>query len=442
MGSYILQFLSGEKSKTLNIFRAIIRISGIILGVFMISLSVDAQISVSDCIEQANTEIWNRFVDKYGIIHDYVGEIPTPYDCRLSRPNAFGWWTPIENGAFFTGLYLAAACERANLTNSNIEKDKARILAQGLLKLASVSDVPGFISRGVSTDGETHYPIGSTDQTIPWFYGLYIYLKSDIPTTKEKEIIRNKIIEVINAVRLNDWKFPSDGMFTGRFRDNLLENRFLEVSCYLFVLKAMHEITQDKTWSNKYHMALNEKPEGSERTRAEICSEGIKYEREFWKERKSMSYLWIYVKNQASLTELFKLEENEAIKTFYYQGLNSNREFVIQVIKDYNKFDNEDNKVFGSKNWRECYPYWYPQFNKQEAIEISGMKDEGKVGERRAYERNYMSTPLAAAAIVALAGDNEDCKIIEQAICHYDYSKLYLSEFFFAEVAYYALSEK
>ncbi|MFW6326772.1 MAG: hypothetical protein ACOC2F_00510 [Bacteroidota bacterium] len=402
-------------------------------------LSAQVHISAKDAIDSANKILWDKFVDKYGIINDFVGERPTPYDCRLSRPNAFGWWTPIENGAFFTGLYLATVCERVKLTNSNVDKDKARILAQGLLKLALVSDVPGFISRGVSTDGKTHYPIGSTDQTIPWFYGLFAYLKSDIPTTKEREIIENKIIEVINAVRLNDWKFPSDGMFTGRFRDNLLENRFLEVSCYLFVLKAMHEITQDKTWSNWYHMALNEKPEGSKKTRAEICSEGILYDREFWKERKSMNYLWIYVKNQASLAELFKLEENEAIKSLYAEGLNNNREFVMQSVKDYNKFDNEDNKVFGNTNWRECYPYWYPQFTKYEAIELSRLKDEEKVGERKTYERDFMTTPLAAASIIALAKNSSDCKLIKEVISHYDYSKLYLSEFFFAKTAYYAL---
>jgi hypothetical protein len=52
-----------------------------------------------------------------------------------------------------------------------------------------------------------------------------------------------------------------------------------------------------------------------------------------------------------------------------------------------------------------------------------------------------MINPLAAA-IIALAGDATHQKIIEDVICHYDYSKLNMSEFFFAEVAYYSLMEK
>ncbi len=127
-----------------------------------------------------------KFIDKYGIVNDFVGERPTANDCRLSDPTPFGWWTPIEDGAFFTGLYLIAVCDRAKRTKNETDKDKARILAQGLLKLASVSDVPGFIARGVSTDGKTHYPNGSNDQTIPWVCGLYYYLKTDIPSAKKR----------------------------------------------------------------------------------------------------------------------------------------------------------------------------------------------------------------------------------------------------------------
>ena len=48
-------------------------------------------------VERAHAETWRRFVDEHGIMRDYVGELPTPEDCRLGRPNAIGWWSPIEN---------------------------------------------------------------------------------------------------------------------------------------------------------------------------------------------------------------------------------------------------------------------------------------------------------------------------------------------------------
>ena len=53
-----------------------------------------------------------------------------------------------------------------------------------------------------------------------------------------------------------------------------------------------------------------------------------------------------------------------------------------------------------------------------------------------------MKNPLAAAAILALADDGARRDAIERAIRHYDYSKLHMSEFFFAECAYYALPAK
>jgi hypothetical protein len=52
-----------------------------------------------------------------------------------------------------------------------------------------------------------------------------------------------------------------------------------------------------------------------------------------------------------------------------------------------------------------------------------------------------MRHPLAAAAVVALAGEASARPQVLKAIRHYDYAQLNMAEFFFAEVAYYALPE-
>ena len=64
-------------------------------------------------LAQAHQETWKRFVDEHGVVRDYVGELPTPEDCRLGRPNAIGWGSPIENGPMFTGMYLDAMVTKA-----------------------------------------------------------------------------------------------------------------------------------------------------------------------------------------------------------------------------------------------------------------------------------------------------------------------------------------
>ena len=67
------------------------------------------------------------------------------------------------------------------------------------------------------------------------------------------------------------------------------------------------------------------------------------------------------------------------------------------------------------------------------------MADVAKAGERKTYERIYMRNPLAGATLIALAGHPEARETVARVVRHYDYSKLNMSEFLFAETAYYAL---
>jgi hypothetical protein len=53
-----------------------------------------------------------------------------------------------------------------------------------------------------------------------------------------------------------------------------------------------------------------------------------------------------------------------------------------------------------------------------------------------------MRHPLAAAAVIALSGDASARPLVLKAMSHYDYAKLNMAEFFFAECAYYALPER
>ncbi|MCL4194690.1 MAG: hypothetical protein KJZ87_23330, partial [Thermoguttaceae bacterium] len=177
-------------------------------------------------------------VARYGIIHDYVGELPAPEDCNLGKPNAIGRWSSIENGPMFTGLYLPAACRRACRSGNPSGAAQARRLAHGLSKHASVSDVPGFIARGVGADGVCHYPLGSDDQPHPWFYGLHAYMRSEIPTPGERQEIAAKMREVAGVLQSTGWNCPCDGAFTGQFRGGFQGHLFRDAARYLFLLRA------------------------------------------------------------------------------------------------------------------------------------------------------------------------------------------------------------
>ena len=396
------------------------------------------QTSVSIAVDQAHAELWNRRIDKHGVILDYVGEIPTPEDCSLGRPNAIGWWSPIENGPMFTGLYLPAACERARRSGDPADKANARRLAHGLLKCASVSDVPGFIARGMGTDGRCHYPLGSDDQTHPWFYGLHAYFTSSIPSDEERQQIAKKMREVADVLETTGWKCPCDGAFKGQFRGAFQGHLFRDAVRYLFMLRAMYDVTQDSVWLERYRKALAERPAKSDKTRVQICAEGYAPDREAIKAIDEYQ-LWIYVGSQGALAKLVAMETDESLRAQYRSGLAVNARNALASVEAHKEFDNNDTKVFGNANWRVVYTTWFPQHTQAEAQKLSEIADKSKRGERKHYEAKYMRNPLAAAVIVALAGDGGERDAVECAIRHYDYSKLHMSEFFFAESAYYAL---
>ena len=179
------------------------------------------------------------------------------------------------------------------------------------MKCASCSDVSGFIARGFASDGRSHYPCGSEDQTIPWLYGMYVYYKSPIASESARAAIREKFMQVCDALEKNKWNCPCDGRFAGQTRGDLSGFRFFQVPCYLFCLRAASIISGDSKWEEKYRRALYEKPAkspaNSKITCLEICALGHEQD-EGWLKNINGNLLWIYVKNYAVLRYLFYAE--------------------------------------------------------------------------------------------------------------------------------------
>ena len=394
--------------------------------------------STEKAIEQAHAVLWNQRVDRHGVIQDHVAELPTPEDCRLGKPNVIGWWSPIEDGPMFTGLYLPAACERARRSGAEADKAKASRLAHGLLMCASVSDVPGMIVRGMGTDGRCHYPLGSDDQTHPWFYGLHAYVTSGLANEAERGQIVAKMKEVADVLQSTGWRCPCDGDFKGQFRGGFQGHLFRDAVRYLFMLRAMHDVTHDRIWLERYQQAAAEHPKGSEKTRAEICAVGLSHDREAIKGIEDYQ-MWIYVGSQGSLVKLIAMEKDQTLLQHYRAGLASNAKTALASIGAHKEFNNEDTQLYGDANWREAFVPWQPQKTQEEGEKQSKVADKAKRGTRKHYEARYMRNPLAAAAIAAMTGDAQGREAIEQAIRHYDYLRLYRSELFFAECAYFAL---
>ncbi len=290
----------------------------------------------------------------------------------------------------------------------------------------------------MGTDGQCHYPLGSDDQTHPWFYGLHAYFTSGIPTDAERKQIADKMRQVAGVLQGTSWRCPCEGAFAGEFRGAFQGHLFRDAARYLFMLRAMYDVTHDKVWLERYRDAAAERPTGSTKTRRKYARPATAPTAQRSRvstntdcgsmsdprDRSPHSPRWRPMKPSAAST---------ARASPSMPGMR------CAAIEAHREFDNNDAKVFGEANWREVFVPWQPQKTQAEAESQSRVADKTKRGERKHYECRYMRNPLAGAAIVALAGDGTDRDAVERAIRHYDYSKLYRSEFFFAEYAYYSL---
>jgi hypothetical protein len=85
---------------------------------------------------------------------------------------------------------------------------------------------------------------------------------------------------------------------------------------------------------------------------------------------------------------------------------------------------------------------WKPQQTEQEAQDLAHvqLKNFMKLSPRRGKETAFVREPTAAAWVVTLAPDADILKQrrgdVERVIAHYDYAKLYYSQFFWVDAAW------
>jgi len=390
--------------------------------------------------EQAHREIWRRFIDPHGIMIDFADldgsvSLPTPEELRAGKPNALGWWAPIENGAMFNGLYMDAAVNRWRHTKSPEDAARARLLMEGLLLLNSISEVKGFVGRGVGADGKSHYPMGSNDQTLPWFLGLWRYLDSGLATDEERKRITTHLVETAEEIVRLKWAMPAEapfnrrGAFTGFSFDNAPR--------MLFLCKALHAVTGDAKWDKLYRDALVERGGKDNRTRLEICEHGMVFEY-------AKYHTWTSCTCVGAVRALWEMEKDETIRAAYARGLQASADLAFKSLPMAEKFDNADTSRF-EMDWRVMNKDWKPQQTEQEAQDLAHLQLRNflKISPRRAKETEFIREPTAAAWVVTLAPDatilKQRAADVERVIAHYDYARLYYSQFFWVESAWWRL---
>lgn len=412
--------------------------------------SVSAQekpAAISASVERLHEDIWKRFIYPPGLLFDYNGldgkvDLPKPADFERGMPNALAWWCPQENGPFFTGLYLDGIIRRWEMTRAESDRVKARQLVEGLIRCASVSNVPGFIARGVGEDGKSHYSLGSDDQTGPWFYGLWRYVRSEISSAEEKASVTAKMLEVAKALEATRWLLPTDAvgnMTPGQSRGNLADMEYRCASRLLFISHAMHTLTQDAHWLELNRKQLSEKSKAGH-TRLHYVKEGMPGEVAEFPNR-GKSQLWIFVVSQACVRELIDLETDPEIKAAYQHSLRVTAESAVEKIVDIS-LEGLGTTIPYSIDWRRLEERWSDQKTVAEAVEVALYQIKIWNNKGRELETVALREPFCAAWLVLLNPELNDAaeKGIQRFLSQMEkgpWTSMHSSSGFFGEAAWY-----
>jgi hypothetical protein len=337
----------------------------------------------------------------------------------------------------FGGLYMDAAINRWKLTHSGQDAEKARRLMEGLLFLNSISEVKGFVGRGVTTDGVSHFPMGSNDQTGPWFYGLWRYYVSGVAKPGERTRIAKHLLETAEAIIALRWRMPAEAPFGTR--GSFDGFHFEEVSRQLFVLKMLESVTGDARWAQEYRNALEQTGGPEKLSKRAVCENGMKF---FY----ARTHNWTSCCAVAALRGLWEMEADPELKEVYERGLSASARLAAEALPMALNYDPEDASVL-NLNWRETMmPLWKPQQTEQEAVGLADLQRRAfdRESPRRSREASTVREPTAAAWIVSLCPDrafaSQHRAAIEAMGERYDYARLYYSGFFWIESAWYRLN--
>lgn len=419
----------------------------------LLHISVSGAKEISREVEALHEDNWKRFVYSNGLVLDYVPEggekgFPTAEECTEGKPNAVSWWAPVENGAFFTGLYLDGICHRWKLTNAAEDKAKAQRLASGLMQCASVGNTPGFVARFVLADGRSHYGLGSDDQTGPWFYGLWCYVRSGLADEAEKERVTAKLVEVATALKAQRWMLPCSPVGElppGQFRGGFGGADYRAASRLLFVTRALFELTGDERWRREYDKVREEKPPGSDKTRLQIVGEAMAGDFALLP-MLSKQQLWIFINSQAMIRDLYDLETDPVIRGIYLQALQSNARTVLPQLAERASAPDWTSVPFNA-DWRSLNEIWTAQKSSDEATQLAQKQFKLWNNKGRNLEIKSLREPVCAAWIIFLVPteghvEGNAAEVFQQLVRRTDWKSVSSSFGVFAEAAWYRMQAR
>lgn len=342
--------------------------------------------------------VWSRFIRKpYGHLLDYADRqgntsIPTAEECRQSNPNPYGWWTPIENGGFFGGLYLEALLTEYARCPSDRLADEIDTLVSGLERLQDVARKEGFIARGVAQDGVSHYPVSSEDQVFPWVMGMYSYLKS--PLCRDRADVRARLLRLLRAVWSRGGAVPCDGDYDCANDAAIDAPDWRRCANVLFSAYVLADLSGDEADWRRYEALCGGRPGQSGYTRCEIVSHGFAHD---MVRNTGLIQMWICVSFHLAMHKLAALDQKRG--ALYAAGCRMNGVTALQFAPDIEKYDNRAGGF--DLNWRVISPLRRP-FEGDLKSAWDNACEECAVWQREAVPHRHMEHTVLGNALWGL----------------------------------------
>lgn len=361
-------------------------------------------------------QVWERFIRMpYGHLLDYADEkgdtvIPTAEQLNKGLPNTLAWGLPIENGAFFGGLYLYSLCEKYDFEPDAKLQNEIKILADGLLLLCDVCKCDGCIARGVADDGVSHPPFSSEDQFGPWMLGLWRLMHSTASDDKMRSEIKKRLIRAISGVISMGWGIPTE--WKGITRGNYSKKDWRGASKLLFSAAVAREIgVLDDT---EFERLANEHPKDSIYNRAEIISRGFAPD---MIRSVGLIQFWIDICAQICVKELCKIDVKRA--ELYKKGLYINASVALEFFKDYERYMEVAGEPL-SYDWRPLLCDVREWKDADEAVIEAGRQLGiffGQMSPGMDKEKKLLGQALFACWIAVFGGDERIAKFAYECLC-------------------------
>lgn len=387
--------------------------------------------------------VWNRFIRlPYGHVLDYAKAdgsniYPTSTDCENSFPNPLGWWTPIENGGFFTGLYLSALTEKYKINPDESTKGEINTLLCGLFVLQDAGDTDGFIARGVSDDGKNCYKCSSEDQVCPWLLGMWKAYASEAVSDELKSEIKSRISKLSEGILKHGFCIPT--IWKEHVWGGFLGGDYRSCAKLLGLLRITYEVTKDIKWLDLYEKYGKEVVSGPF-TRFDVCYYGCGSD---MVKDTGLIQFWIHACSQLFVRELALLDKTR--ENVFLHSLDATAAVAVKFLDEYKTYLSLKGKSFDC-DWRKAgciyTPVTTPEDGRLLALEQNKIWMRDIVPERH-NEHNVLGNMLFGALICSVSTNDIIRKYTEkkldEALEIVDFAKLNLSYAFVAEGALYYL---